>query len=182
MVDEAHSTGVIGKNGAGCVEYFGCTGRKLVQMGTLSKALGSLGGYITGTKTLIDFLRNRAPSWIYTTALSPGDAAAALAAIEILQKEPQRCHQLWKNVAYLRKLFEEKLPHLKLFSSESPIFCFQLANPGDALWVEKQLISAGIFAPAIRPPTVPTSRMRITMMANHHRKHIEKLVDVLGNL
>jgi 8-amino-7-oxononanoate synthase len=179
LVDEAHGTGVLGKNGAGCVEHFGCTGRTLIQMGTLSKALGSLGGYIAGSKTLVDFLRNRAPSWIYTTALSPGDTAAALAAIKIVQQEPQRRDRLWENVAYLRQLFAQQLPHLPLLPSQSPILCFQLGNAGEALRVGKQLISAGIFAPAIRPPTVPTSRVRITMMATHQREHIEKLVQVL---
>ena len=99
-----------------------------------------------------------------------------------MQKEPQRCHELWKNFAYLRQLFKKKLSYLQLLFSESPIFCFQLANPGNTLRVEKQLISAEIFAPAIRPPTVPRSRVRITIMANNHRKHIEKLVNVLGNL
>ena len=179
LVDEAHSTAVLGYSGAGCVEHFGCTGRQLIQMGTLSKALGSLGGYVGGSKTLIDFLRNRAPTWIYTTALSPGDTAAALAAINIVQQEEQRRIQLWENVAYLKQLVQEQLPNLKLLPSESPIICFQLANPGEAVRLGRQLISAGIFAPAIRPPTVPTSRIRISMMATHQKVHIEKLVNVL---
>ncbi|MDJ0619981.1 MAG: 8-amino-7-oxononanoate synthase [Calothrix sp. MO_192.B10] len=182
LVDEAHSTAVLGINGFGCVEHFGYTHYPLIQMGTLSKALGSLGGYVAGSRTLVDFLRNRAPSWIYTTALSPGDTAAALAAIQIVQQEPQRRDRLWSNVAYLRQLFAQQLPHLKLLPSESPILCFQLANAGEAVRVGKQLISAGIFAPAIRPPTVPTSRVRISMMATHQKKHIEKLVNVLADI
>ena len=181
LVDEAHGTGVLGGSGAGCVEHFDCTGRILIQMGTLSKALGSLGGYVAGSKSLVDFLRNRAPSWIYTTALSPGDTAAALAAIKIVQQEPQRRDRLWKNVAYLRQLFAELLPHLQLLPSQSPILCFQLANAGDAVRVGKELISAGIFAPAIRPPTVPTSRVRVTMMATHEREHIDKLAQALAD-
>ncbi|NJL64013.1 MAG: 8-amino-7-oxononanoate synthase, partial [Methylacidiphilales bacterium] len=112
LVDEAHGTGILGKNGAGCVEHFGCTGRELIQMGTLSKALGSLGGYVAGNSSLIDFLRNRAPSWIYTTALSPADTAAALTAIGIIQNEPQRRKQLWKNVEYLQELIRNNLPKL----------------------------------------------------------------------
>ncbi|MCP6757501.1 MAG: 8-amino-7-oxononanoate synthase [Fischerella sp. CENA71] len=179
LVDEAHGTGVLGKTGAGCVEYFGCTGKQLVQMGTLSKALGSLGGYIAGSASLIDYLRNRASSWIYTTALSPADTAAALAAINIVKQEPQRRTQLWKNVDYLKKLIQQHLPNLKLLPSESPIICLQFASAKDALQAAKQLKSAGIFAPAIRPPTVPTSRIRISLMATHDQKHIEKLVEVL---
>lgn len=181
LVDEAHATGVLGKTGAGCVEHFNCTVRQLIQIGTLSKALGSLGGYVAGSKTLIDFLRNRAPSWIYTTALSPADTAAALAAINIVQLEPQRRAQLWRNVNYLKQLLQQRLPHLKLLPSQSPIVCFQLKDAAEALKVGKQLKSAGIFAPAIRPPTVPTSRIRLSVMATHELTHIEKLVETLLN-
>ncbi|QSJ18026.1 8-amino-7-oxononanoate synthase [Nostoc sp. UHCC 0702] len=180
VVDEAHATGVLGKTGAGCVEHFGCTGRQLIQIGTLSKALGSLGGYVAGSASLIDFLQNRAASFIYTTALSPADTAAALAAINIVQQEPQRRVQLWQNVDYLKKLLQQHLPNLKLLPSESPILCFQLPNPAQALQVGKQLKEAGIFAPAIRPPTVPTSRIRISLMATHEPRHIEKLVQALN--
>ncbi len=177
LIDEAHATGVLGKTGAGCVEHFGCTGKQLIQVGTLSKALGSLGGYVAGSATLIDFLRNRAPTWIYTTALSPADTAAALAAIKIVQQEPQRRNQLWANVDELKKLLQ--LPKLKLLASESPILCFQLPNAAAALEAGKQLKASGIFAPAIRPPTVPTSRIRISLMATHESIHIQKLVEAL---
>ncbi|MBD2435980.1 8-amino-7-oxononanoate synthase [Nostoc sp. FACHB-110] len=181
LVDEAHATGVIGKTGAGCVEYFGCTGQPLIQIGTLSKALGSLGGYVAGSTNLIDFLRNRAPTWIYTTALSPADTAAALTAIQIVQQEPQRRIQLWRNVDYVKNLIQEQLPHLTLLPSESPIICFQLPSPAEALQVGKKLKESGIFAPAIRPPTVPTSRIRISIMATHQIEHIDKLISVLKN-
>jgi 8-amino-7-oxononanoate synthase len=182
LVDEAHATGVLGENGAGCVEYFGCTGRPLIQMGTLSKALASLGGYVTGSATLIDFLRNRAPSWIYTTALSPADTAAALTAINIVKQEPQRRIQLLGNVEYLKELMQTRLPNLQLLPSSSPILCFQLATAADALKAGKYLKEAGIFAPAIRPPTVPTSRIRISVMATHEQRHIEQLVTALNNI
>ncbi|HEY9804058.1 MAG TPA: 8-amino-7-oxononanoate synthase [Leptolyngbyaceae cyanobacterium] len=181
LVDEAHATGVIGKTGAGCVEHFGCTGRQLIQIGTLSKALGSLGGYVAGNHTLIDYLRNRAPSWIYTTGLSPADTAAALAAINIVVQEPQHRMQLWHNVNYLKELLQ-RLPSLKLLPSASPILCFQLSSASEALEVGKQLKQAGIFAPAIRPPTVPTSRIRISLMATHQTAHIEKLVSFLAGI
>jgi 8-amino-7-oxononanoate synthase len=182
LVDEAHATGVLGETGAGCVEHFGCTGRQLIQIGTLSKALGSLGGYVAGSATLIDFLRNRAPSWIYTTALSPADTAAALAAITTLQQEPQRLTQLWRNINYLKNLIHEQLPNLKLLPSESPILCLQLASAATAINAAKQLRDAGIFAPAIRPPTVPTSRIRISVMATHQPAHIDKLVAAFNNI
>jgi 8-amino-7-oxononanoate synthase len=179
LVDEAHATGVLGATGAGCVEHFGCTGQTLIQVGTLSKALGSLGGYVAGSAALIDFLRNRAPSWIYTTALSPADTAAALEAVQIVQQEPERRIQLSWNVNTLKQAIAQKLPHLKLLPSESPILCLLLANANDALTAGHQLKAAGIFAPAIRPPTVPTSRIRICVMATHSLTHLQQLVDAL---
>ncbi len=203
LVDEAHATGVMGATGAGCVEYFGCTGRAIVQMGTLSKALGSLGGYIAGSATLIDFLRNRAPTWIYTTGLSPADTAAALAAIAIVKQEPQRRQQLWDNVALFKKLLtgladdqnpqdenstlkiqnsKLKTQNSKLLPSASPIVCLPLPTAEAAVLAAQQLREAGIFAPAIRPPTVPTSRIRMTLMATHDRQQIERLVEVLMTL
>ena len=103
LMDDAHGTGVLGQRGAGCVEHFGCTGQPLIQMGTLSKALGSLGGYVAGSSALVDFLRNRAPGWIYTTGLSPADTAAALAAVDLIDQEPERRQQLWENVNYLTR-------------------------------------------------------------------------------
>ena len=182
LLDEAHATGVMGKTGAGCVEHFGCTGRELIQIGTLSKALGSLGGYVAGSLPLIDFLRNRAPSWIYTTALSPADTAAAIAAIKIVREEPERRSQLWQNVNYLKQLITENLPNLKLLPTESPILCFQLPSAAAALTAGKHLRESGIFAPAIRPPTVSTSRIRISVMATHELGHIQKLVEVIKSM
>ena len=180
LVDEAHATGVMGQTGAGCVEHFGCTGRSLIQMGTLSKSLGSLGGYVTGSSTLIDFLRNRAASWIYTTGLSPADTAAAIAAIEILQHEPQRREKLWQNIVIFK---QQIIQHsLELLPSESAIVCLPLPDVETALRVGQRLRDAGIFAPAIRPPTVPTSRIRMTMMATHDRQHIEQLTSALSRL
>jgi 8-amino-7-oxononanoate synthase len=182
LVDEAHATGVLGRTGAGCVEHFACTRQPLIQVGTLSKALGSLGGYVAGSATLIDFLRNRAPSWIYTTALSPADTAAALAAVQIVQQEPERRDRLRSNVEALKQLMQQQLPHLKGLPSESPIVCFQLANATEAITIGQKLKAAGIFAPAVRPPTVPTSRIRISVMATHELTHLQQLVDALNAL
>lgn len=177
LVDEAHATGVMGKTGAGCVEHFHCSGKQLIQVGTLSKALGSLGGYVAGSATLIDFLRNRAPTWIYTTGLSPADTAAALTAIKIVREEPQRRFQLWNNV----ELLKQQLCHINLLPSESPIICLGLETPAKALALAAKLKAAGIFAPAIRPPTVPISRIRISVMATHQADRINKLGEVLNH-
>ncbi len=179
LVDEAHATGVMGATGAGCVEHFGCTGRQLIQVGTLSKALGSLGGYVAGSAQLIDFLRNRAPSWIYTTALSPADTAAALAAVKIVEQEPERARTLWRNIDQLKQLIAQQLPHFKLLPTDSPILCLQTESATDALSLGRQLKASGIFAPAIRPPTVPTSRIRLSVMATHEPTHIQQLVEAL---
>ena len=175
LVDEAHATGVMGATGAGCVEYFNCSDQNLIQIGTLSKALGSLGGYVAGKANLIDFLRNRAATWIYTTGLSPADTAAALAAIAIIKNEPERREQLWQNVAYLK----QQLSSTNLLPSESPIICLKFNTPATALNKSQQLQEAGIFAPAIRPPTVPISRIRLSIMATHEQKHLETLVKTI---
>lgn len=175
LLDEAHATGVMGATGAGCVEHFNCTGAELIQIGTLSKALGSLGGYVAGNAHLIDFLRNRAATWIYTTGLSPADTAAALAAIEIIKSEPERKDKLWNNINYLK----DKLPQDNLLPSESSIICLSVDTPETALTMADKLQQAGIFAPAIRPPTVPTSRLRFSVMATHKLEHLEKLVNSL---
>ncbi|ELS04387.1 8-amino-7-oxononanoate synthase [Xenococcus sp. PCC 7305] len=180
LVDEAHGTGVMGATGAGCLEYFGCRDReaafftngKLIQIGTLSKALGSLGGYVAGSANLIDFLRNRAATWIYTTGLSPADTAAALAAIAIIKEEPAIRKQLWRNVNYLK----QQISSTNLFPSESSIICLKFDTPKAALDRSQQLQEAGIFAPAIRPPTVPTSRIRLSIMATHEMQHLDTLI------
>jgi 8-amino-7-oxononanoate synthase len=174
LVDDAHGTGVLGATGAGCVEHLGCSNIPLVHMGTLSKALGSLGGYVAGSASLIDFLRNRAATWIYTTALSPADAAAALAAIQVIQTEPERRSWLWERVAQLR-LHLDNHENLKMLPSESPILCLQLPNAEMALQASQHLADQGIFAPAIRPPTVPTSRIRLSVMATHQPEQVEVL-------
>ena len=182
LVDEAHATGVMGATGAGCLEYFNCSSSsnfadcQLIQIGTLSKALGSLGGYVAGQANLIDFLRNRAATWIYTTGLSPADTAAALAAIAIIQDEPSRRDRLWQNVNYLK----QHLSSENLLPTESPIICLQFDSPATTLNKSQQLQEAGIFAPAIRPPTVPTSRIRLSVMATHEQQHLVTLVKAIS--
>lgn len=186
LVDEAHGTGVLGDRGAGAVEALGCLGRPMVTVGTLSKALGSLGGYVCGSRQLIDFLRNRAPSWIYTTGLSPADAAAALAAVEIVQREPERRKALWHNVYYLHQRLDALLEHhqrpdfkLQRLPSESPIICLVGESPQAILQASQRLEEQGVWVAAVRPPTVPTSRLRITVMATHTQAQLDHLIMAL---
>jgi 8-amino-7-oxononanoate synthase len=180
LVDEAHATGIFGATGAGIVEHYGYRGQPLIEMGTLSKTIGSLGGFVAGTAQTIEFLRNRCASWIYTTGLSPADTAAAIAAIGIIATTPQLRQQLWQNVAFFKQHLAERLPHLHLIPSASQIVCLELADAQTALSIGKKLQQAGIFAPTIRPPTVPTSRIRLSLMATHQKSQLEQLVTALG--
>ncbi len=188
LVDEAHATGVLGASGSGSVEHFGCTGRPIIQMGTLSKALGSLGGYVAGSASLIDFLRNRAASWIYTTGLSPGDTAAALAALYIITKDgdsqsdrfTNRRETLWQNVNWLKQNLSDRFN--TLLPSDSPILCLRVDRPSRALQISGDLLKQGVFVPAIRPPTVPTSRLRITLMATHQPTQLKHLAESLHRI
>ncbi len=187
MIDEAHSVGVLGKTGAGCAEHFDCADRPLVQMGTLSKAFASLGGYVAGSAELIDFLRNRAASWIYTTGLSPADTAAGIGAIETLQQEPCRLQKLSQNAQYLTGQIDALIADLPSNSpisiqrlpSDSAIVCLPVQNAATVLTLTQQLKVQGIFTAAIRPPTAPTSRLRISLMATHTHGHIDQLIGAL---
>jgi 8-amino-7-oxononanoate synthase len=181
LVDEAHATGVLGARGAGCVEHFGCTGETLIQVGTLSKALGSLGGYVAGNAAAIDFLRNRAPTWIYTTGLTPADTAAAWEAVKIVQQEPDRRRRLQQNI---QNFTDEAIAHyqLPITNSLSPIFSFPLKDAATALTASSKLKEMGIFAPAIRPPTVSVSRIRISLMATHELAHLQHLAKALAQI
>jgi 8-amino-7-oxononanoate synthase len=178
LVDEAHATGVLGQRGAGGVELLGCTGRPIVQMGTLSKAIGSLGGYVTGAANVIDFLRQRAPSWIYTTGLSPADTAAALTAITIINTELERRDRLWENIRYAQQKLAQ-IPQLQCLTTDSAIVCMVMPDVATALELSQRLQAGGIFALAIRPPTVPTSRIRLTLMATHTPAQIDDLAAIL---
>lgn len=186
LVDEAHGTGVFGQRGSGVVEHLGCTHRPLITVGTLSKALGSLGGYVAGSNVLIDFLRNRAPGWIYTTGLSPADTAAALAAVNIVQQEPQGRETLWQNVTYLKDNIDDLLAHLELPSlaiqrlpTDSPIICLAGEATATIVAASQRLQQQGLWVAAVRPPTVPTSRLRITPIATHQRHQLDRLIQGL---
>jgi 8-amino-7-oxononanoate synthase len=179
LADEAHAIGVLGATGGGSIEHFDLDPDRLVGIGTLSKALGSLGGYVSGSTKLIDFLRNRCASWIYTTALSPADTAAALQAIELIITQPVIRQQLWQNIEYFKELLIAT--NIKMLPSDSAIICWELPNAQTALQISARLRDQGIFAPAIRPPTVPTSRIRLTVTASHRSIDIEQLTIALAS-
>jgi glycine C-acetyltransferase/8-amino-7-oxononanoate synthase len=176
MVDEAHAVGVIGPDGAGLAAEFGLQKEIDVQVGTLSKALGAYGAYITGSSVLIDFLINRARSFIYTTGLPPAIAAAADAAVEIMRAEPTRIRRLWDNAAHLRGQLEAA--GFSFRRTESPILPLLIGEAQDALAMTSRLLERGVYAIAIRPPTVPpgTARLRITPIADHTRADLDEAI------
>jgi 8-amino-7-oxononanoate synthase len=167
MIDEAHAVGVIGHDGAGLAGELGVLEQIDVHMGTLSKALGAYGAYVAGSKVLIDFLINRARSFIYTTGLPPSVAAAADAAVEIMRAEPERKQRLWSNASYLRERLEAA--GFSFGCTQSPILPLIVGEAQAAADMAKGLFERGVYAIAIRPPTVPagTVRIRLTPIADH---------------
>lgn len=173
MIDEAHATGVLGKRGSGATEHFGVEARVPIVMGTLSKAVGSLGGYVAGSRKLIDFLRNRTRTYIFDTSLPASSLAAALAAIDIIESEPRRREYLW----HLINEFKTGLENigLEIFSSHSAVIPVLIGEAQAALDFARLLRENGVFTPAVRPPSVPPGKCRIraTLMATHKEEHIE---------
>lgn len=178
MVDEAHATGVLGVKGRGAVEYFGLEGKIDVQMGTLSKALGAQGGYVAGSKQLIDFLVNKSRAFIYTTGLSPAMAGAALKALEIIKQDTSLKDKLWQNVSYFRQKIVEA--GFDIGQSQTQIIPIMVGNSEKAVEFSQLLCEEGIFTRAVRPPTVPEgqARIRISITASHTESDLEKVVQV----
>ena len=174
MVDEAHATGVLGKRGAGAVDQLGLEGRVPIIMGTLSKALASMGGFVAGPCLLIDYLRNRARAFIYSTGLPPAAAGAALAALDIVAGEPERRQRLLALAERLAiGLRERGYAVLPTASAVVPVI---VGTAADSSALAAALRRRGVFCPAIRPPSVPAgqSRLRVTPMATHSDEQIER--------
>lgn len=180
FVDEAHATGVFGEDGGGLVSELGLTDRVDVQIGTLSKALGSLGGYVAGSASLIDWVVNAARTFIYTTALPPPAAAAARAAIAVLAAEPERRQRVWSHAAWLRGRLADI--GFQLGPTRSPILPILVGDAAAAVRLADALLERGVLAPAIRPPTVPegTARLRIAPMATHTADDLAAAVDAFA--
>jgi 8-amino-7-oxononanoate synthase len=181
MIDEAHATGVFGESGRGAAEHFGVDGEIDIIMGTLSKALGSQGGFVCGSRDLIEFLVNKSRSFIFTTALAPACAGAALEAIKIIREEPRRRRSLLDRSAMLRGKLKEK--GFDTLGSESQIIPILTGDVAATLALSEKLLSKGIYAPAIRPPTVPegTCRLRLSLTYSHTDGDVEKLVNSLSS-
>jgi 8-amino-7-oxononanoate synthase len=182
MVDDAHGTGVLGATGGGSTEHFGLRGRVAVQMGTLSKALGAEGGFIAGCRELIDYLRNRARTFIFSTAPAPASAAAASAALDLLRAEPELRRRLAANAVRLRDGLRQA--GFQVPEAGTPIIPIVVGAAGAAVAFAAALEARGIWAPAIRPPTVPegTARLRVTVMAAHSDADVEEALRAFGDL
>lgn len=167
LVDDAHATGVLGRRGTGSSEHWNLRDRPIIQLGTLSKALGALGGFVAGPRVLIEYAMNRARTFIYTTALPAAIAAAALEAVRVASDEPDRRERLWTNTRQWRD--GVRALGFDTFGSASPIVPLRIGNDGLALRVAAALADEGVYAPAIRPPTVPagTARLRTSVLATH---------------
>ncbi|MDR2399570.1 MAG: pyridoxal phosphate-dependent aminotransferase family protein [Endomicrobium sp.] len=178
ILDEAHSTGVFGKEGRGLADYFGVENKIDISIGTLSKSFALQGGFVCGSKELVDFLINKSRAFIYTTAISPVICAAALKAFEIVEKSDEKRH----NLINLSKTLKIKLNALGFdtLKTQSQIIPIVTNTIGNTEEIAKNLLEEGIYAPAIKPPTVPKeqARIRISLISGHTLSDIERLITV----
>jgi glycine C-acetyltransferase len=178
MVDDAHASGVLGRNGRGAVDHFGLHGRVHVQVGTLSKAIGVLGGYVCGSRDLIDFLYHRARPFLFSTSHPPAVAAACLAAFDVLEREPERMAALWDNARY----FKQGLTAAGFDTgiSETPITPVMVGEARTAHELSRELFAEGVLATGIGFPTVPKgkARVRTIVSATHTRAELDRALEV----
>ncbi len=182
LVDEAHATGVFGTHGRGLCEQYGVEDQVHVRVGTLSKALGSLGGFVVGSRSLIEWLANRARSYVFSTAPPEAMAAAALEALRIVREEPQRRHHLLERAAWLRD--ELRREGWNVGRSESQIIPLMIGAPQTTMQLAGALRQRGLLVPGIRPPSVPEgeSLLRISLSYAHSAKSLEQLLTALREL
>jgi glycine C-acetyltransferase len=179
MVDDAHSSGVLGRNGRGTIDHFGLHGRVDIQVGTLSKAIGVLGGYVCGSRDLIDYLYHRARPFLFSTSHPPAVAAACLAAFDILEKEPERIEQLWSNTRRFQSSLREA--GLSTGNSETPITPILVGDAAKAFEFSRRLFDAGILATGIGFPTVPEgkARIRTIVTATHTEAQLDRATETI---
>jgi glycine C-acetyltransferase len=182
MVDDAHASGVFGRQGRGTVDHFNCHGRVDIQVGTLSKAIGALGGYVAGTRDFIDFLYHRARPFLFSTSHPPAVTAACIAALDVLETEPRWIEQLWDNTRF----FKAGLASLGFNTgrSESPITPVIVGEAPLAATMSDKLFQAGVFAQSIGFPTVPRglARLRTIVTATHTREDLQYALDMFGKV
>ena len=174
MVDDAHALGILGTNGSGTSSYFGIDNEIDIMMGTLSKAAASEGGYVAGRSDLIDYLKNSARSFIYSTALSPATIAVSIKALEIIEKDETKRVDLLKMSSWFQT--ELKTAGFNVMKTKTPIIPIMVGSADKSVEFNKSLLKEGIYIPAIRPPSVPegTSRLRVSLMATHTEKDLKE--------
>jgi glycine C-acetyltransferase len=179
MIDDAHSSGVLGRNGRGTVDHYNLHGRVDVQVGTLSKAIGVLGGYVCGSRDLIDFLYHRARPFLFSTSHPPGVAAACMAAFDILEQEPDRIATLWDNTRYFKAALANA--GFNTGTSETPITPIMVGEASAAHRFSRELFEEGLYATGIGFPTVARdkARIRTIVTATHTREMLDRAVDTL---
>jgi glycine C-acetyltransferase len=177
MVDDAHSSGVLGRNGRGTIDHFGLHGRVDIQVGTLSKAIGVLGGYVCGAKALIEFLYHRARPFLFSTSHPPGVAAACIAAFDVLETEPERIEQLWTNTRHFKKGLAEAGFNTGI--SETPITPVIVGDAARAHQLSAELFKEGVLATGIAFPTVAKDRARVRTIvsATHTREQLDRALE-----
>ena len=184
MVDDAHASGVLGRNGRGSVDHFGCTQKVDVQVGTLSKAIGALGGYVCGSRDLIDYLYHRARPFLFSTSHPPSVAASCIAAFDILASEPERIERLWSNTRYFQQQLTNagfNIGGVNTPKSETPITPIIIGEGRKTMDFSRALFEQGLMATGIAFPTVPESkaRVRCIMTSEHTRPQIDKALEIL---
>jgi glycine C-acetyltransferase len=184
MVDDAHASGVLGRNGRGSVDHFHCHGRVDVQVGTLSKAIGALGGYVCGSKDLIDFLYHRARPFLFSTSHPPSVTATCMAAFDLLEQEPERIDRLWDNTRYFKAELGRvgfDIGGVTTPAGETPITPIIVGDGRRTMDLSKALFDAGVMATGIAFPTVPEgkARIRTIMTSEHTRPQIDQALDIL---
>jgi glycine C-acetyltransferase len=179
MVDDAHSSGVLGANGRGTVDHFGLHGRVQIQVGTLSKAIGALGGYVCGSRDLIDYLYHRARPFLFSTSHPPAVTAACLAAFDLLVNEPERVSLLWDNTNYFKQLLKQEGFDTGL--SETPIVPIIIGETKAAMEYSRALFEEGLWATGIGFPTVPQgmARIRTIVTSAHSRVQLDQSAEIL---
>jgi glycine C-acetyltransferase len=182
MVDDAHASGVFGKNGRGTIDHFGVHGRVDIQVGTLSKAIGALGGYVAGSRALIDFLYHRARPFLFSTSHPPPVAAACIAAIDVLLEEPALIDRLWDNTRFFKKGLTEL--GFNTGMSESPITPVIVGDAARAMALSDRLFARGVFAQGIGFPTVARdkARVRTIVTATHTREELQFALDAFAHV
>ena len=182
MVDDAHASGVFGRNGRGTIDHFGMHGRVDIQVGTLSKAVGALGGYVAGSRALIEFLHHRARPFLFSTSHPPAVAAACIAALDVLEREPQIIERLWENARFFKSGLQALGFNTGL--SESPITPVIVGEGARAMKLSDRLFQEGVFAQGIAFPTVARdkARVRTIVTATHTRDELQFALDVFGRV